>query len=221
MIISTGSRSFDSLLGGGIRSGMVTDFIGRSGTGKSQLCFTVCVNSAKQLSPGEFILFIDTTGTFRPERIQEISNCSGENDVLGKISYIRVYNSYDQNLALFEATKRSPKLIIIDNVSSLISNEFSGARKHLHMMKHVHSLGLIAITLDCTVIVTNMLMYASNEGELLEREALASSISSCVHVRVMLERTNFTRPIYKASLVHPSSSRSCLFDVRKIGITNA
>ena len=58
MIISTGSRSLDGILGGGIRSGMVTDFFGGSGTGKSQLCFTVCVNGAKEINPGESILFI-------------------------------------------------------------------------------------------------------------------------------------------------------------------
>jgi RecA/RadA recombinase len=221
MIVSTGSRSFDNLLGGGIRSGMVTDFFGRGGTGKSQLCFTVCANYAKLINPGHSILFIDTTGTFRPERIQEISNGRGVNDVLNKISYIRVYNSSDQNLAMSRAGERSPKLIVIDNVSSLISNEFRAAQRHLRVMKHLHSLSLIAITLDCIVIVTNTLTFTSSEGSLLEGELLASSISSCVHVRAKLERTDFTQPVYKASLVHPSSSRSCLFGVRKIGITDA
>jgi len=85
MIVSTGSRSLDSILGGGIRSGMVTDFFGRSGTGKSQLCFTICANYAKEINPGESILFIDTTGNFRPERIQEIASGKGEKDVLRKI----------------------------------------------------------------------------------------------------------------------------------------
>ncbi|HEU4822941.1 MAG TPA: DNA repair and recombination protein RadB, partial [Nitrososphaeraceae archaeon] len=62
MIISTGSASLDSLLGGGIRSGLVTDFFGKSGTGKSQLCFSLCVNCAREIFPGETIIFIDTTG---------------------------------------------------------------------------------------------------------------------------------------------------------------
>ena len=59
MIVSTGSKSLDSLLGGGIHSGLVTDFFGKSGTGKSQLCFSLCVNCACAIIPGETIIFID------------------------------------------------------------------------------------------------------------------------------------------------------------------
>jgi RecA/RadA recombinase len=73
VIISTGSTSIDSLLFGGIRSGMVTDLYGQSGTGKSQLCFTVCANCAEYVSREETIMFVDTTGNFRPERIEEIA----------------------------------------------------------------------------------------------------------------------------------------------------
>ncbi len=46
-IIHTGSMSIDRLLGGGIRTGMVTDIFGQSGTGKSQLCFMLCASYAK------------------------------------------------------------------------------------------------------------------------------------------------------------------------------
>src|SRR5688500_13036495 len=221
MIVSTGSRSLDGILGGGIRSGMVTDFFGRSGTGKSQLCFTICVNYAKEINPGESILFIDTTGNFRPERIQEIASGKGEKDVLRKISYIRVFNSSDQSHALSRIHGMSPKIIVVDNVSSLISNEFSGARMHLRLMKHVHSLCLTAVTLDCAVVVTNMLTYSSNAGSVQEGESLASSISPSAHVRARLEIADFTKLLYKATLLHPAISKSSFFGIRKIGITDA
>jgi DNA repair protein RAD51 len=219
MIISTGSRSLDGLLGGGIRSGMVTDFFGGSGTGKSQLCFTICVNCAKEINPGESILFIDTTGNFRPERIQEISKGQGKEDVLSKISYIRVFNSSDQNNVICGASERMPRIIIVDNVTYLISNEFDGARKYLRIMKHMHSLCLTAITLDCAVVVTNMLTYSSNGGS--AGESLASSISLCAHVRARLEIADFRKLLYKATLLHPAISKSCFFGIRKIGITDA
>jgi hypothetical protein len=166
-------------------------------------------------------LFIDTTGNFRPERIQEISKGQGEKGVLGKISYIRVFNSSDQNNIICGASERSPKIIIVDNVTSLISNEFGGARKHLRIMKHMHSLCLTAITLDCAVVVTNMLTYSSNEGSLQEGESLASSISLCAHVRARLEIANFTKLIYKATLLQPAASKSSFFGIRKTGITDA
>ena len=72
----TGSKALDALLGGGVRTGMLTDVYGPEGSGKSQLCFTLCANCARQ---GFRVLFIDTAGTFRPERISEIA---GSTDVL-------------------------------------------------------------------------------------------------------------------------------------------
>jgi len=221
MIVSTGSRSLDGILGGGIRSGMVTDFFGRSGTGKSQLCFTICVNYAKEINPGESILFIDTTGNFRPERIQEIASGKGEKDVLRKISYIRVFNSSDQSHALSRIHGMSPKIIVVDNISSLISNEFRGARMHLRLMKHVHSLSLTAVTLDCAVVVTNMLRHAPYNESLTDREFMSSSISLCTHIRAKLEIADLARLLYKATLVHPAGPKSSFFGIKKIGITDA
>ncbi|MFL6512725.1 MAG: recombinase RecA, partial [Nitrososphaera sp.] len=95
-VISTGSKAIDSLFGGGgIRTGMVTDIFGESGSGKSQLCFTLAANCAKDANR---ILYIDTTGTVRPERIVEISRSSL---TLEKITYIRAFSTMDQlNAAL-------------------------------------------------------------------------------------------------------------------------
>src|SRR5919109_4330213 len=91
--ISTGSHAIDSLLGGGVHRGMITDVYGESGSGKSQLCFTLCANCAKQ---GATTLFIDTAGTFRPERVMEISSSQ---EVLEKIRYIRALTTIDQKNA--------------------------------------------------------------------------------------------------------------------------
>ena len=63
------------MLGGGIEKGVVTMVYGESGTGKTQLCHTLCVSC--QLWPlmggfGEMALYIDAKGTFRPWRLHEI-----------------------------------------------------------------------------------------------------------------------------------------------------
>jgi RecA/RadA recombinase len=88
--ISTGSKAIDALLGGGIRTGMITDIYGESGSGKSQLCFTLCANCVKDAAS---TLFIDTAGTFRPERIMEISRSQL---ALEKITYIRAFTTIYQ-----------------------------------------------------------------------------------------------------------------------------
>jgi RecA/RadA recombinase len=221
MIVSTGSKSLDSLLGGGIHSGLVTDFFGKSGTGKSQLCFSLCVNCACAIIPGETIIFIDTTGNFRPERIKEIASYKGESNVLRKISYLRVFNSSDQFYAIKRVHSMNAKMIIVDNISSLISNEFNGVQMHLVLMKHLHTLCLTAISLDCAVIVTNTLRYSQTKGSFIDREFMVTSISLGVHIRAKLETWNTDRPQYRAKLLHPRTPKNSYFGIDKEGIIDS
>ena len=41
--LSTGSKSLDTLLGGGMETGSITEIFGEFRTGKTQLCHTLCV----------------------------------------------------------------------------------------------------------------------------------------------------------------------------------
>lgn len=220
MIVSTGSKSFNGLLGGGVRSGTVTDFFGKSGTGKTQLCFSLCVNCEREILPGETIIYIDTTGNFRPERIKEIASYKGNTDVLKKISYLRVFNSSDQFNALNRVHKMNARMIIVDNISSLISNEFTGVHRHLVLMKHMHTLCLTAISLECAVVVTNMSRYSQRNRSFIEREYMATSISLYAHIRAKLETSDSDKRHYRAILLHPRTSKSSYFGIEKEGVTD-
>lgn len=74
--ISTGSRTFDTLLQGGIESMSITEAFGEFRTGKTQLSHTLAVTAQLPRAQGGGqgkVLFIDTENTFRPERIKSIS----------------------------------------------------------------------------------------------------------------------------------------------------
>jgi DNA repair protein RAD51 len=86
--ISTGSKELDSLLDGGIETGSITELFGEFRTGKTQLCHQLCVTCQLPFNQGGGegkALFIDTEGTFRPERCLAIAERYGLNgeDVLG------------------------------------------------------------------------------------------------------------------------------------------
>ncbi len=68
-MISTGLQKLDTCLGGGLKEGLITDIFGQNATGKSQLAFQICINALKS---GKEVLFEDTTGGFRPERLVEM-----------------------------------------------------------------------------------------------------------------------------------------------------
>jgi DNA repair protein RadA len=76
---TTGSKNLDDFLKGGIESQSITELAGEFGSGKSQICHTLCVTAAKRGSRGTInsIIFIDTENTFRPERVHQIAEARG------------------------------------------------------------------------------------------------------------------------------------------------
>lgn len=77
--LTTGSRELDKLLGGGIETGSITEIFGEFRTGKTQLCHMLAVTCQLpvNMNGGEGkCLYIDTEGTFRPERCLSVCVCA-------------------------------------------------------------------------------------------------------------------------------------------------
>jgi hypothetical protein len=87
-------------------------------------------------------------------------------------------------------------------------------------MRHMHALCLTAISLDCAVILTNMLRYSQRNRSFMAQEFMATSISLYAHVRSKLETLDSNKSRYKATLLHPSVSKSSYFGIEKEGITD-
>lgn len=78
--ISTGCKAWDEILGGGISTMSMTEVFGEFRTGKTQLSHTLCVTAQlpKDMGGAEGkVAYIDTEGTFRPERIKSIATRFG------------------------------------------------------------------------------------------------------------------------------------------------
>lgn len=76
VFLTTGSRELDKILGGGIETGSITEIFGEFRTGKTQLCHTLAVTCQLPISQGGGegkCLYIDTYGTFRPQRLAPVS----------------------------------------------------------------------------------------------------------------------------------------------------
>ena len=76
---STGSH-LNELLLGGIETQAVTEFYGEFGSGKSQICHTLCAIATQPIEAGGLdsgVIYIDTEGTFRPERLNQIARARG------------------------------------------------------------------------------------------------------------------------------------------------
>jgi len=171
--ITTGSKNFNELLGGrGIESRSITEAFGAYGSGKTQLGLTLAVNTQLPLERGGAngkCVFIDTEGTFRPQRIKQIAESLGANSekVLKNIFVARAFNSDHQILLLEKVSEMIKggepiKLMIIDSLTAHFRAEFSGrgqlADRQQKLNKYMHNLMKLAETHNLAVYVTNQVM---------------------------------------------------------------
>jgi DNA repair protein RadA len=161
---TSGSQAFDLFLGGGIETQALTEIAGEFGSGKSQLCYTICA-TANEGSPDNGIIFVDTENTFRAERIHQIAESRGldAEEIMKKIFVCRIYYS-----AHLEAVVRSlakyieqykARLVIIDSIISLHRAEFAGretlAERQQRLNIILHKLIRLAEIYNIAVVYTN------------------------------------------------------------------
>lgn len=67
--VSTGSRSLDTLLGGGVASGELTEVIGDAASGRTSFAMSVC---ATAVAEGGYAIYVDTTGCISLSRVTRL-----------------------------------------------------------------------------------------------------------------------------------------------------
>jgi len=230
--ISTGSSNLDRFLRGGIRTGIITNIFGESGSGKSQFCFSICADLLKKNEDSK-IIFIDTSGNFRPERILDITNKHNLSKILHNIHYIRPYSIKDQFDAIKKIYEIQPKLVIIDTITSLIAIESKNISRHLILMKFIHQLAHIAINNNCAIVTTNMVRNIIYENGVykpinktdepqkkikLQREFMEKSVSLSIHIKLLFEIISISNNFYKVSFIQPLINDSTIFRITKEGV---
>lgn len=169
--LSTGSRELDNLLGGGFETGSITEMFGEFRTGKTQICHTLCVTCQlpKEKGGGEGkAMYIDTEGTFRPERLVDIAERFGLDgrEVLENVAFARAHNSDQQNKLLLQAAALMAEnryaLLVVDSATALYRTDFSGrgelSARQMHLGKFLRNLQRIADEFSVAVVITNQVM---------------------------------------------------------------
>ncbi|MDE1861148.1 MAG: DNA repair and recombination protein RadA [Candidatus Micrarchaeota archaeon] len=169
--IKTGAKGLDELLGGGVETQAITEAYGKFASGKSQLGFQLSVNVQLPIDKGGLdgkVLFIDTEGTFRPERIEQIAKDTemDPKQVLSNIYFVRATTTEQQILAAERADKlireNNVKLIVVDSLMALFRSEFIGrgalGERQQKLNTHIHKLINLAETHKLAVYLTNQVM---------------------------------------------------------------
>ncbi|TMI49031.1 DNA repair and recombination protein RadA [Candidatus Bathyarchaeota archaeon] len=166
--LSFASSNLDKLLGGGLETQAITEFVGEFGAGKSQICMKLSVIAQLPAKDGGLegkVLFIDTEGTFAAQRVYQMATAMqlDPEKILDGIIYSRVYNSDHQILTVDHAFKicqeEKIKLLVVDSILSHFRGEYIGreslSERQQRLNSHLHKLLRIAQALNLAVVVTN------------------------------------------------------------------
>jgi DNA repair protein RadA len=167
--IATGSINLDELLGGGIETRAITELYGEYGTGKTQICHTLCVTVQQNESEDNLsrALYVDTENTFRPERIASIATARkfDPNRALENIIVAKAYNSAHQEVIIQESPNiislYNIKIMIVDSIVSHYRAEFLGrsflSERQQRINRLLHILLRIGETCKIAVVITNQI----------------------------------------------------------------
>ncbi len=166
--ITTMSKAFDELLGGGVETQAITEVYGQFGSGKTQLGLEL--SATVQLPPeqgglsGEAV-WIDTENTFRAERLSEVARALGldPEKALEHVHVARAFNSNHQELLVpkaFELARERPvRLLVVDSLTAHFRAEFLGrgalADRQQRLNRHMHELLRFGDVFNAAILCTN------------------------------------------------------------------
>jgi DNA repair protein RadA len=165
---TTGSEAVDKLLGGGVRTGVITEFAGEFRTGKTNLSSQASVTVQLPKDKGGLgagAAYIDTEGSFRAERVRRIAERFGLNaaEALKNILYFEVFNTRDQIDTVKQLFRIIPdqnvKLVVLDSMIQHFRAEYPGrenlATRQQRLNLHLQDVKRLMRGFDCAFIMTN------------------------------------------------------------------
>jgi DNA repair protein RAD51 len=169
--LTTGSIELDKLLEGGVETGSITEVFGEFRTGKTQLCHTLCVTCQMAVTEGGAegkAIYIDTEGTFRPNRLQAIAERFGLDPTvaLENVAYARAHNSEHQaellKLAAAIMSQDRYALLVVDSATALFRTDYTGrgelSERQMQMAQFLRQLTRLAEEFGVAVFITNQVV---------------------------------------------------------------
>ena len=163
--------SIDSIIGGGIEKGSITQFYGPPGSGKTNIALKMLVQCAKN---GKRAVFIDTEGGLSNERMKQIAGDQFDN-IAGNIIVLEptTFEEQDESIKKIEYSIKSGEenidLIILDSAVALYRLKEGGQTEiNRDLSKQMGILSMIARKYDIAVVVTNHIYSIFDEEGVIE-----------------------------------------------------
>ncbi|MDO5851587.1 MAG: DNA repair and recombination protein RadB [Methanobacteriaceae archaeon] len=164
-IIIPTNTPLDSLLGGGIEKGCITQFYGPPGSGKTNISLQILYESVKH---GKKAIYIDTEGGLSLDRVQQIAGLDFKN--IASNIYIEEPRTFEQQEAIIikieELLKKEKiELIIIDSIVALYRLEDEDpVQVNRRLSQQMAKLLTFSRDYDVAVVITNQIYSLFDDG---------------------------------------------------------
>lgn len=237
--LSTGSKQLDSVLGGGIMTMSITEVFGEFRCGKTQMAHTLCITAQlpREMGGGEGkVAYIDTEGTFRPERIKQIAERYGLDPeaCLENISYARALNSEHQmELAEQlgeELSSGEYRLIVVDSIMANFRVDYCGRgelnERQQKLNQHLFKLNRLAEEFNIAIFMTNQVqsdpgasaLFASADGR---KPVGGHVLAHASATRILLRKGRGEERVAKLQDSPDMPERECVYVIGEKGITDS
>ena len=158
--------SIDDILGGGVEKGIITQFYGPPGIGKTNIALTLLVNCSKD---GKKAIFVDTEGGLSLERVKQISGSEFQKVAGNTIVFEpTTFSEQDEVLKRIEKMLEAGEdveLLILDSAVALYRlREGDLSQINQELGRQMGLLLRIARKYDIAVVITNH-VYSSFDVE--------------------------------------------------------
>uniref|UniRef100_A0A914Y537 DNA recombination and repair protein Rad51-like C-terminal domain-containing protein n=1 Tax=Panagrolaimus superbus TaxID=310955 RepID=A0A914Y537_9BILA len=228
---STGLKKLDKFMKNSFGPGYVVEVDGASGSGKTELCFTLMAETFNKYDNNNYIYYFDYTGAFNPLRFKEIlMNRFGPkteeqvNELLKRVVSIILREESELLLALqnfsFITERRKVSLLIIENIGLILGGtvrSLSHFKARGKWMQQRVSLAIqdISKKYNVPVVVTNHLRGWKISMNPALGKVWASSILH--HILLIRDNQEFLMQNFNAK-IGPTSS-AIKFYLTEKGIT--
>ena len=188
---TSGSEGLDALLVGGYRAGTLTEVYGKSNSGKSQLAMQAALCAAED---GVSVLYIDTEGAFRPERLEQIAGARGwgTEGVLERVVYMRSDSAPEQMETVRGMQRRREtarcRLVVVDtltrNFSVALPGRSNAPSRQGALDVHLSEMARDAYTNARAYLLTNRVTF----GTAGDVGIGGRTVEQLVHRSILLER---------------------------------
>ena len=164
-MLSTGVKSLDELLGGGIAGGVLAQIYGSFATGKTTLALQIGLLSGRKVA------YVDTEGGFSPERLSQMAEARGFNteEALQRFILFTPRDFKEQRRVIGSLKKvvdGTFSLVVVDSLTAHYRAEEQRRNLTNELAKQLQVLLWIARRNEVPVLVINQVHFDSRAGRM-------------------------------------------------------